>query len=96
VKPTIIHPNAATDLKDLERPGIGSTWRHEKTELEYMVLGVTSEPDAGHEAKFPVTVYYMSQDDGRTWTRTLLSWHLSMTFVRPATPFVQGMLNGET
>lgn len=76
-------------------PEIGSCWTHRKG-AEYMVLGITSEPEPHKAEKFPRTVYYMAQADGRCWTRTLKSWYGSFTFARSATKLVADFRDGIT
>jgi hypothetical protein len=70
-------------VSELQRlPTPGSTWKHRGGD-EYIVIGLTSEPDAEKAEKFPRTVFYRGPD-GRQWTRTLESWRGSFTFVREA------------
>lgn len=72
--------SAVPALVDVPEPG--SVWQH-KSGAHYTVFAVSSQPDAGKEDDFPVTVFYVGPD-GRQWPRPLKRWHGSMTLVSKA------------
>ena len=53
-----------------------SKWTHENGNL-YVVLIVTNEHAIDND-RYPVTVVYRSEPDGKIWSRPLSRWHGSM------------------
>ena len=72
-----------------KRPEKGQVWKHRKGAL-YTVEGVTSTPDEDRAEKFPVTIFYRDEQ-GRLWSRTLVSWFGSFEFfAHPSKPVWNG------
>ncbi len=57
------------------RPAEGSVWTHRKSDYDYTVVLVTSQPDKAQAEQHPVQVIYRSATTGKTWARGLVAFH---------------------
>jgi hypothetical protein len=66
-----------------------SVWRHTNGG-EYVVIGFTNSETTQPE-KYPAMVVYASMANKNIWSRRIIDWHRSMTFVRQVTPSRVGL-----